>query len=164
MKVLRDPIETRDRYGRYPKEIAEGEIRVQSPSNPDNWIEQSWLATLLASSPSTRVFGIEVELTWTKQSRQTEIEPEFQRLARQWYRETAKFSLIQKKAMHPAYQRIIGMGPDALPWIFRELETSRGHWLWALTAITGKDVAKPEQTFDEAVDEWLKWGHEQGYL
>lgn len=66
--------------------------------------------------------------------------------------------------MHPAYQRIIGLGPRAVPLILRELQKTRGHWLWALNAITGEDPAPPAATYSEAVDAWLEWGKENRYL
>ena len=90
---------------------------------------------------------------------------EFDSLVTQWKRDTAKLSMVQKKAVHPAYQKIIGMGESALPFIFKELNRERDDWLWALTAITGRDnVAKPESKFDEAIDQWLNWGITNGYL
>ena len=95
---------------------------------------------------------------------QSELREEFSKLARVWYEDTARLSLVQQMAMHPAYQAIIGMGRDALPFIFRELQQSRDHWLWALHAITRQDAARPDQTFEEAVDAWLDWGKNRGYL
>src|SRR5438477_13201242 len=92
------------------------------------------------------------------------IEDQFRSLADQWYRETGMLSLMHKKALHPAYQRIIGMGKEALPFIFRELKQRRGHWLWALKAITGEDPAQPDHNFTQAVDAWLEWGKAHGYL
>src|SRR5260370_21379297 len=90
---------------------------------------------------------------------------DFDDLVKKWKQETAKLSMVQKKALHPAYQRIIGMGKDALPLIFKELEREPDDWLWALTAITGKDdVAKLGSTLDEAIKEWLAWGKIHGYL
>jgi hypothetical protein len=70
----------------------------------------------------------------------------FQELANQWRRETAHLSLAIKKVTHPAYQRIIGLGLDAVPLILRELQRRSGHWFWALKAITGEDPAQPEDT------------------
>ena len=93
-----------------------------------------------------------------------ELEQEFNELAQLWYRETRMLSSVQQIVLHPAYQKIIGMGKDALPLIFRELKRSRGHWLWALAMITRQDRAKPGQKFTEAVDSWLAWGREMGYL
>jgi len=88
----------------------------------------------------------------------------FRQLAEQWYRETGMLSMIHKKSMHPAYQRIIGMGKDALPFIFQEMKKNRGHWLWALSAIQGDDVAQPECSLKQAVEAWMKWGEENGYI
>jgi hypothetical protein len=89
----------------------------------------------------------------------------FDSLSEIWRRDTGKFSMLHKIVLHPAYQQIIGMGEKALPHIFRELNTRGGHWIWALSAITGNyDVAKPEHTFREAREAWLQWGREHGFL
>ena len=89
----------------------------------------------------------------------------FNNLTATWRRDTGKFSMLHKIVLHPAYQQIIGMGEKALPYIFRELNARGGHWIWALSAITGKyDVAKPEHTFREAREAWLQWGQEHGFL
>jgi hypothetical protein len=66
--------------------------------------------------------------------------------------------------LHPAYQRIIGMGTAAVPFLLCELERRPDHWFWALTAITGADPVKPEHRgkLREMANAWLKWGKEQG--
>jgi hypothetical protein len=46
----------------------------------------------------------------------------FCRLVECWQRDTGHLSSAARTVMHPAYQAIIGMGPAALPLIFRELE------------------------------------------
>ena len=88
----------------------------------------------------------------------------FSELAQRWRRETAAYSVVQKKVLHPAYQRIIGFGPAAIPLILRELQREPGHWFWALHALTGEDPAPTDATFHEAVEAWLKWGREHGYV
>ena len=93
-----------------------------------------------------------------------DMEKTFRLLADKWREETAYFSLALKKAVHPAYQRIIGMGPNAIPLILRELEQRPGHWFWALNAIAGEDPARPDDNFDQAVEAWLRWGRTKGYL
>jgi hypothetical protein len=95
-----------------------------------------------------------------------ELESTFQELARQWHEETAHLSSMTQAAMHPAYQRIIGMGPAALPLIFRELERTGGHWFWALRAITGEDPTEPEDAgkIRKLTDRWLAFARERGYL
>ena len=93
-----------------------------------------------------------------------ELEETFHSLAKQWRKETAHLSFITERAMHVAYQRIIGMGPEAVPLLLRELEARPDHWLWALNAITGEDPARPEDNFRSAVEAWIKWGKEQGHI
>src|SRR5438067_10895994 len=93
-----------------------------------------------------------------------ELEAKFNEFSQQWYLETGMMSMLHKKAMHRAYQKIIGMGKPALPFNFRELKLRRGHWLWALCAITGEDAAKPNDNFRQAVDAWLKWDERNGCL
>ena len=68
----------------------------------------------------------------------------FDRLAKQWAREASHYSSIQDMCMHPAYQRIIGMGPKAVPLILRQLERSPDHWFWALSAITEEEPVAEE--------------------
>jgi hypothetical protein len=46
----------------------------------------------------------------------------FQVLAQQWKKETAQMSNVARKATHPAYQEIIGMGQPANPLILAELK------------------------------------------
>jgi hypothetical protein len=86
----------------------------------------------------------------------------FAELAASWQRETTLEPFIGRKVMHPAYQRIIGLGPAVVPLILRELTKEPGHWFWALTALTGQDPAAETQTFAEATRAWLAWGRERG--
>jgi hypothetical protein len=88
----------------------------------------------------------------------------FSDLAQRWRRETVAHSVLQKKVLHPAYQRIIGLGPAVVPCILRELREQPAHWFWALNAITGEDPAPAGSTFEEAAQAWLKWGEERGFL
>jgi len=93
-----------------------------------------------------------------------ELERLFSELAQRWRSETAAHSVLQKKVLHPAYQRIIGLGPAVIPLILRELKREPSHWFWALNAITGEDPAPVGSTFEQAADAWLTWGHARGYL
>jgi hypothetical protein len=94
-----------------------------------------------------------------------EIETTFQELAEQWRRETGMLNLISKISMHPAYQRIIGMGQPVVPLIMRELECEPDHWFWALSAITGANPVKPEQRgrLKQMAQAWIEWGRANGY-
>jgi hypothetical protein len=88
----------------------------------------------------------------------------FQKHVEQWKEDTEHYSSVTKMIMHPSYRRIMGMGPAALPLIFRELEQRPDHWFIALNAITGQDPAPAKSTFDDAVRAWLAWGTRQGFL
>jgi hypothetical protein len=90
----------------------------------------------------------------------------FERLARSWARETENLSSIQEIVLHPAYQRIIGMGPDVVPFILRKLERIPGFWFWALRSLTGANPVTQEMRGDVAAmtEAWLNWGREHGYL
>lgn len=92
------------------------------------------------------------------------LEDEFNLLAQQWREETAFLSFARQKAMHPAYQKIIGMGKEALPFIFKELRTGGGDWIWALEMIVRKEnPAAGKSNYKEAVDSWLNWGKQNGF-
>ena len=84
----------------------------------------------------------------------------------QWEHDTALMSSISEMVMHPAYQRIIGMGEKAIPFIMNELKTNGGHWFWALKSISGEDPVLPEYrgNIEEMTKAWLKWGEDKGYI
>ncbi len=88
----------------------------------------------------------------------------FQALAETWRQEVQFQSSVTEMVLHPAYQRIIGMGTAVVPHLLRELECRPDHWFWALTAITGADPVKPEDRgkLRKMTKAWLRWGKEQG--
>ena len=88
----------------------------------------------------------------------------FKRLAEEWRRETSLVSSMTKTVMHPAYQKIIGMGPLALPLILEDLRDQGGHWFWALRAITQENPADGHITFEGARRVWLEWGKARGHI
>jgi hypothetical protein len=94
------------------------------------------------------------------------LDERFQKLVAAWREECGMLSSTTQKAIHPAYQQIIGMGPDVLPLIFGQLDEAPGHWFWALRAITGQDPVPPGDVGDipRMTEAWLRWGRERGYL
>lgn len=90
----------------------------------------------------------------------------FRALAALWRRDTFNISSTSRMAMHPAYQRVIGMGSVAVPLILRELQERPDWWFWALQAITGVDPVPPSWrgSLHEMAAAWLAWGREHGYL
>jgi hypothetical protein len=94
----------------------------------------------------------------------SELQREFNDLSSQWRRDTGLLSIATQKAIHPAYQKIIGMGQDALPFIFAELKTRGGDWIWALEMIVrNENPAAGATKFKDAVEAWLNWGREHGF-
>jgi hypothetical protein len=96
-------------------------------------------------------------------------EAKFKRLAEAWQKDTAIHSSMTKIVMHPAYQKIIGMGSDALPFLFKQLRLEGdepNHWFWALAAITDKNPVPQESRghIAEMSKAWLEWGRENGYV
>jgi len=86
-------------------------------------------------------------------------------LVEQWKTETRGISSTEQLSLHPAYQQIIGMGPNVIPLLLRELENNSGRWFWALKAISREEPVTPEQRgkTNEMIASWLNWGREKGY-
>jgi hypothetical protein len=106
-----------------------------------------------------REFAHLIERTWHQDK--------FNRLADEWKRETYHLSKIKDKVAHLAYQKIIGMGPAAIPFILADLaEKGPNHWFLALHAITEENPVPKDQPGNIVVmtEAWLKWGREKGYL
>ncbi len=111
-----------------------------------------------------------IESAITKQQpeevpRERTIKEKFDRLAKEWKEQRGPHSSSAKLAMHPAYQKIIGMGPEVVPLILRELQTDLDSWFWALCAITDADPVKDEDRGNgkAMAKAWLEWGRLQGY-
>ena len=82
-----------------------------------------------------------------------------------WRAETGFSSDLGERLLHPAYQRIIALGPEVTPYLFRLLETTRTQmWRHALSALTRHDPTAPGMSSDEAIDAWLQFGRDERYL
>ncbi|SRR5258708_1584207 len=93
-------------------------------------------------------------------------EDRFHELVARWRSETRTLSSTTDRALHSAYQDIIGMGKPVLPLIFRELDQHGGHWFWALRHITRENPV-PQQdagNIQRMREAWLRWGRERHYL
>lgn len=98
-------------------------------------------------------------------SRATEIL--FNELADQWRRETALLSSLTKKITHPAYLRIIALGPDVVPLILRRLRDQPAYWFVALNALSSEPSPVPESdsaSFSASREAWLAWGRSKGLI
>jgi hypothetical protein len=82
------------------------------------------------------------------------VENLFLMLARRWKEERGPTSSTTEMATCPSYQRIIGLGPAAVPLILREL----------LKAITGEDPvpAASRVKVGEMARLWVEWGGQMG--
>jgi len=88
---------------------------------------------------------------------------EFDALLNVWKAET-QFLSGANIELHPAYQRIIGLGKPALPFILRDLKATGDHWFWALEAITGEDPAMGTNSIPAAAAAWIHWGERHGLI
>jgi hypothetical protein len=124
-----------------------------------------------------REWGISVPVrtrTWTdepkrhvriKIEKKADLSAEFQTLSRRWSKETSHLSSLLQKVTHDSYQRIIAMGPPAIPLILKEMKRKPGHWFWALDHLTkGENPAEGCGTLTQAAAAWIKWGESKGYL
>lgn len=95
----------------------------------------------------------------------TRIATRFYSLAQQWKQDTLHCSSVRNMAMHPAYQSIIGMGANAIPFILADLREEPSHWFWALRAITGENPVPTEAQgeIEQMRAHWLEWGNRFGF-
>ncbi len=102
----------------------------------------------------------------TEQTGRTTPREKFQRLAAEWKAKSRFLSNTAQMAMLPPYQKIIGMGWDAVPLILEELRREPDQWFWALEAITEENPVPPEAAgrVDLMARAWLDWGRQRGLL
>ena len=88
----------------------------------------------------------------------------FAELAHSWSADTAHLSSPIKLMKHPAYQRIIDLGPPVLPLILRDLAENGRFWFPALNAITGENPIPDDDAGDieRMTRAWIEWGRENG--
>lgn len=108
---------------------------------------------------STRVEMIDVAEFATSFLRRSnaDVAVAFELAANEWRADTATDGNAVAIVMHPAYQRIIGLGPQAVPLIIDALRDEVDHWFWALGAIVGFDAAEGAQSLVEAAQRWIDW-------
>ena len=87
----------------------------------------------------------------------------FETLAKQWRKETRNCSVLAQRYAHPAYRKILAMGPEAIPWILNELKYRPDRWFSALSDLAEYYEIGPDHSFESAVGAWLKWGRDNNY-
>ena len=90
---------------------------------------------------------------------------QFDELARIWESDSPPGVDLGEKVIHLAYQRIIGLGPSAIPVILSKLEDQPSHWFWALHVLTGADpvIAHHRGRLRDMANDWVEWGKARGY-
>jgi len=93
----------------------------------------------------------------------------FNQFVNEWKNERGAHPTVREMVSLPSYQKIIGMGKDALPLILGQLKIegdSPDHWFWALAAISNENPVPPQirGNISEMAKAWLAWGQEQGYV
>ena len=91
----------------------------------------------------------------------------FDELADEWAQETRLQSSSTEIEIHPAYQRIIGMGPVALPFILDRLSSADR----ALVLGTGRHLRRGSRRsrrtpvrVEAMAEAWLRWGRAKGLI
>lgn len=90
----------------------------------------------------------------------------FHALADWWRDATLHLSSPSEIGAHPAYQKIIAMGEDAIPLILEDLRDRGGKWYMALRRMVTDppviDSASSGNT-SRVKEIWLEWGRQHGY-
>jgi hypothetical protein len=94
------------------------------------------------------------------------LEKKFSTLRDEWKAGVALSSSAVDMILHPAYQKIIGMGSSALPLLLRELEREPDHWFWALASISCENPVPMDDAgdLDRMAMRWLAWGRTRGLI
>lgn len=92
-------------------------------------------------------------------------EQRFRHLTAAWHSGASHLSSSTARNNHPAYQEIISMGPQVLPFLLRDLEQNETHWFSALRAITGANPVPSSAAgnIPQMVEAWLTWAKDQGH-
>lgn len=129
---------------------------------PDNKGLRAWIKHKTPPRSESPIHTLErVELN---DQLEDPLKVEFRIHVQRWRRDSKHMSSMRNMIQHESYLRIMGMGPQVLSYLLEELNARPDHWLIALHAITGEDPAPEGATFREAIDAWLQWGRERGYL
>ncbi len=96
----------------------------------------------------------------------TDLRSRFQRLAAEWKEQSRYLSNTAQMAMLKPYQRIIGMGEPAVPFILEELQREPNQWFWALEVITEDNPVPPDAAGNVRLmaQAWIEWGKRNGLV
>jgi hypothetical protein len=94
------------------------------------------------------------------------VEQMLRRLEAQWQADTQFFSDARRIINHPAFQQIIGLGNEVVPFLLHDLQVRPSLWVWALPEITGENPILPTDAGNvrKMSDAWVQWGRARGVL
>lgn len=92
------------------------------------------------------------------------VQVQFGELVDRLKRETFFQSSLSKIFTHPAYQTIMAMGKEGLPFVLDLLRKGDSDWFYALKHMAREDVAEGARSFEEAKAAWLEWGYRHNYI
>ncbi len=130
--------------------------------SPQEWPSLTEAISMPLSEASAGTLQPTVSLLVKAQAER--VRPEFTQLAIQWRKDTQHLSQVSKKVLHPAYFRIMGMGPSVVPLLLEALKNQPAHWFAALTATTNQDPVPPGSNPSAARAAWLAWGRTNGLI
>ena len=86
----------------------------------------------------------------------------FERLADEWLEQRPRGVDVAQMIRHPAYQGIIDIGAEAVPWLLERLAQRPDHWFHALNQITDAQPVQPEHQGIVAAmaQDWITWGRQ----
>jgi hypothetical protein len=92
------------------------------------------------------------------------VEQKLRRLENQWKADAQFLSDAKRIIEHPAFQQIIALGNEVVPFLLHDLEAQPSLWVWALPEITGEDPvpATDAGNIRKMSDAWLNWGRVKG--
>ena len=141
--------------------------RCEFDQDDDTTTDQTTSEEEVRDDSALQKVEIKESITPPRKIQSLHLRAQFTRLADLWKRDTAHLSNITRRAMHPAYQRIICMGHEAVPFMLEEFRKGQlDDWFWALSAITGENPITEGIAGDveDMAEAWLQWGRTKGYL
>ncbi len=125
---------------------------------PSDWVDEPDPMAFSLNEIQSEIIADKKTQRWLK----------FQQLVKQWKDERGSRSSITQAATLQPYQKIIGMGDDAVPLIISQLRSEGekpDQWFWALKAITLHDPVKPEDrgNFRKMAQAWILWYENNGW-
>jgi hypothetical protein len=96
--------------------------------------------------------------------RDNEVRAIFKALADEWEAETRVESSLSRIFANEKYLQIVGLGPDALPYLLDRFRHEPERWLGALKAVTRADPAPLEHSREGVVAAWEDWARSHSLL